>query len=150
MRTLLVMAACTLPLVAAPVPKTAKKAVSIEGVWEVTGLQSGTQLPQQHKARWTITGEAMNYETTADGKTYTAAADATFVLTRAADDGEACFDYVVNYKDGRKETYPGVVETDGDTLKFCYSISNPRARPVTCKPAEGTVTFLFKRATPNK
>ncbi len=134
---------------AAPVPKTLK-AAGPNGTWEVVEQHSrGNKVKPNYTTRWTIDGDKLSIERVAQAGAVVrpAANPPTYSLVKPdpAKPGEV--DYTITYENGaRTRTYPGRLEVDGDTLKFCYEPRNDGDRPAECKPTETNVYYEFRRA----
>ena len=142
------------PLAAAPVPKALKQAKpTLDGTWEVVEVHSdGVKSENPVVAKWVIDGESLTL-LRRDDKRLPARVVTSYSLVKPDKaDSPAALDYVISYANAGRpnRTLPGVFELDGDTLKVCYAISPNGERPTGCKPAEGAVLYVFKRANPAK
>ncbi|MFX8653114.1 hypothetical protein ABTM19_20525, partial [Acinetobacter baumannii] len=70
---------------------------------------------------------------------------AEYTITRPDAAKPAEVNYTITYENGGlTRSYPGRLEVDGDTLKFCYEPQNGGDRPAECKPTETNVYFEFR------
>jgi uncharacterized protein (TIGR03067 family) len=136
--------------VAAPVPKAVKKQSPLDGTWEVVEWYSnGNKVNAAATTiRWTIDGENLTIDRLANNRGVIirkAANPPVYTLVKAEGEGKNAVDYTITYNGGaRTVTYPGLFETDGDDLKFCYGLQG-KSRPAECKAEETNVLYVFKR-----
>ena len=76
------------------------------------------------------------------------AANVSYTLVKPDGGAVNALDYTINYADGgpAPRVMPGVVDLDGDSLKFCFASAGNGERPTKCEPAQGTIMYVFKRA----
>lgn len=135
---------------AAPVPKAIKKHGPLDGTWEVVEWYSGGNKVNAAATtiRWTIDGENLTIDRQANGRGVVlrpAANPPAYMLVKADPNSPKAVDYTITYNGGaRTVSYPGLFETDGDTLKVCYGLRG-NGRPVECKAEETNVLYVFKR-----
>lgn len=138
-------------LVAAPVPKQAqKKPASLEGIWEVVEFYSnGDATTVSSTTRWVIDGQNLQIERISKFGVAEPQSPATITLTKPEGGPANALDYTVTYRNDPgtpSRVLPGVVEVDGDTLKFCWANALKGAERLTeCKPVRGTGYYVFKR-----
>lgn len=153
MRTLLVLAACALPLLAAPVPKAlVKKATGLDGTWQVVEWHSGEfRMPLTDDIRWAIEGERLTVSSTRQAVPDGFVGNATRTITRPEGGAADAFVYTITSADGSGPSVrPAVIEVDGDTFKICLADTHNGPRPPECKPTSGAMTYTLKRAAPAK
>lgn len=146
------------PAFAAPVPKEVKKqAPKLDGTWEVTEWHSaGNKVNSSITIRWVIEGDKLTIErnnANAKGGGLIKSANVSYSLVKP-DGGEGnALDYTITYNTPNgppARTLPGVVEVDGDTLKFCYTNTVNGTRPAECKPEQTNTLYVFKRVDTGK
>jgi uncharacterized protein (TIGR03067 family) len=146
----LLLVAFTLPAVAvaAPVPKTLKNA-GPNGTWEVVEQHSrGNKVKPSYTTRWTIDGDKLSIERVAQAGAIVRQPvnPPTYSLVKPDPAKPAEVDYTITYENGaRTRTYPGRLEVEGDTMRFCYEPQNSGTRPAECKPTETNVYYEFRR-----
>ena len=138
-----------LPLAAAPVPKAVKKATA-DGVWEVTEWSSrGRAVNSTLTVRWTIDGETLAIERTSTNPGVIVRPPQNppaYTLAKADKDDPTAVDYSATYPGGERVVkYPGRMEVDGDTLRFCFDVSGTGTRPAECKAGDTVTYYVFKR-----
>lgn len=153
--TLLAAAFVSAAALAAPVPKDLKKkTVSLDGTWEVTEwFSSGNKVNSSYTLRWVIDGQNLTIERSnlkGGGAILARPATATYSLVKPDGGAANALDYTITYTNGVNppRTLPGVVEADGDTLKFCMTTTANGERPAECKPVQGTTMYVFKKVDP--
>lgn len=134
MRLLLAVLLLATPLVAAPVPKSVKKpAVSYDGKWKLVEFSwDGEQgvFRNNMVTVWTVEGETM----------YIGPKGATNVTHKLLVPDPA----KPNVRQfGQIDTRPALLELDGDTLKFCVSLSSAEVKE--CVPGKGVNYYSFTR-----
>ena len=135
---------------AAPVPKDLKKKdVSLDGTWEVVEWHSnGNKVTSTIAMKWVIDGQHLTIDRQNKGGVALARpANVSYTLVKPEGAASNALDYTINYANGvtPSRAMPGVIEADGDTLKFCYASAANGERPTECKAAQGTVLYVFKR-----
>lgn len=146
----LLLVAITFPAVAvaAPVPK-GLKAKSLDGTWEVVEWQSrGNKVKPNYTTRWTIDGDKLSIVRTANPGAIVRDPinPPTYSLVKPDPAKPAEVNYTITYDTGaRTRTYPGRLEVEGDTMRFCYEPRNDGDRPAECKPTETNVYYEFRR-----
>lgn len=148
--------AVTAAAFAAPVPKEVKKqAPNLDGTWEVTEWHSaGNKVNSTVTIRWVIEGDKLTIErNNAKAGGILKNPNVSYSLVKP-DGGEAnALDYTITYNTPNAppaRTLPGVVEVDGDTLKFCYTNAVNGTRPAECKPEQTNTLYVFKRVDTGK
>ena len=145
--------------VAAPVPKEIKKTVpKLDGTWEVTEwFSQGNKINSSVTIRWTVDGEKLTIQrSNVKGVGGLGGRAVSYSLVPVKDGPANALDYTLTYPNGgpAPRSYPAVFEMDGDTLKVCYSSSNPNGgapeRPTECKAAVGNILYVFKRVEADK
>ena len=138
------------PLPAAPPPREAKKAATIDGTWEVAERHlNGNRDDGTTTIRWTINGESLVIEMRGRAG-FRPVAGSTYRLVKPAGGRANEIDYV--HTPPGPNVPPGVFrgrfELDGDTLTVCKAGSPGQERPAECTPAGGTDLYVFKRVKP--
>jgi uncharacterized protein (TIGR03067 family) len=148
MRNLFALLVLALPVFAAPVPKALKKASALDGTWHLTESYSGdTRMQLTDDIRWEINGEQLTVTSTKQAVPNGFVANATRTLKRPDDGGANAIDYTIIPPDGGQISFrPAVFEVDGDTLKMSLSATHNGPRPADCKPANGAMLYVLKRA----
>ena len=156
MRSVFALLLLAAPLVAAPVPKALKKS-PLDGTWEVTDQHSGgIKVNTRVIAAWVIDekgGLTVQWNNQNAAVPIVRQADAATLSLVRPDGGAAnALDYTISYAGGHTWSYPGVVELDGDTLKFFYATTGPNGvgdieRPTECKPDRCGMLCMFKRVS---
>jgi uncharacterized protein (TIGR03067 family) len=147
----LVALATAAAAVAAPVPKSIKKsAPTLDGTWEVVEYHSsGRKINSATTIRWVIDGQTLQIERINKGGGAAIRPVNTIAYSLVKPDGGAdnALDYTITYNNGvtPPRTNPGIIEADGDTLKFCYTLNGNGERPADCTPAQGNMVYIFKR-----
>jgi hypothetical protein len=123
---------------AAPVPKSVKKASSPDGTWKLVEFWStGTKgNAQGMTAVWVLEGEAF-YVGPKNESNY-------WQLTIP----DSAKPNVRKFAHGRTSTspYPAMVQAEGDTLKFCYGIDSS-VEITECGPGKNVYYYVFTRLT---
>lgn len=138
---ILLFAAASLP--AAPVPKSLKKPPSADGVWEFVEYNSdGRSRDVPERARyWRIDGERMS-----NGRATLAEIakpmSELHPFTLRIDDPAQPTRRTMLTADGN--TFPAVVELDGDTLRWVWS-TDPAKSTIECKPGLDMEYSVFRR-----
>lgn len=148
---LAVLFVATAAAVAAPVPKSIKKAPpSLDGTWEVVEYHSnGRKVNSALTTRWVIDGQTLQIERInkgGGGAIIRPANTIAYSLVKPDGGADNALDYTITYNNGvtPPRTNPGIIETDGDTLKFAYSLTGGE-RPKDSTPAQGNMVYIFKR-----
>ncbi len=137
--------------VAAPVPKSIKKAPpTLDGTWEVVEYHSsGRKVNSAITTRWVIDGQTLQIERVnkGGGAAIRPATTVAYSLVRPEGGADNALDYTYTYNNGvtPPRTMPGITEVDGDTLKFCWTSTPGGERPKDCTPAQGNMVYIFKR-----
>jgi len=129
----------TLALVAgAPGIKDAPKTLTLVGRWECTALTIGGKADPQWKG--------LEYEFTADGTwiIYRDGKDLGGIVRKYKADPKAKPAAVDTCETADGKFSPGIYRLDGDTMSMVLRTSDA-GRPTTFDPAEGVMTFEFKR-----
>jgi hypothetical protein len=149
MRTPLALLLLALPLSAAPVPKALKKnANPLAGEWVVVERYiDDRRLPLTDDIRWTIDGEKLAVRGTRQEVPDGFMDDCTRTVTKP-EGGEAdAYDYTILFNDGLAPSRrPARVELAGDRFTLCMTSRSDGPRPADCTPANGTITYVLKRA----
>ena len=134
---------------AAPVPKGMKhKPAELTGTWEVAEWYSqGNKVETANAGRWVIDGEKLTIERpTAAAGMKGKMTPAMYELRRPKGGGANALDFVSNVGNAAGgRTFPGMMELDGDTLRFCYAAVVTAERPAECKPDKWNVMYVFTR-----
>ncbi len=143
MRPLFVLLLLALPVFAAPVPKALKKAATADGVWEWVEFNGsdGTMkytIPKPTFRR--IDGDRISFGKPSVEEVLREE------LTQTLHVRDEQQPHLRTYDTGGVK-YSSVVELDGDTLRWCYSL-DLNATITECKPAAGVYYYEFKRVTP--
>ena len=139
MRTLVLLAFVTTPLLAAPVPKVAKKqddAKLLEGRWQCVSLDGG----QGAQTGSSATGYWFSVR---DGKLSTGDGNVKGYDAVPFTLGTAQSPRQIDIKSGTA-ALPCIYELDGDTLTWCHP-QDGQARPTEFKAGDGRYVFVFKR-----
>jgi uncharacterized protein (TIGR03067 family) len=137
--------------VAAPVPKEVKKKeVKLDGRWEVVEYHSnGNKVNSAFTITWVIDGQNLTIERSnpKGGGALGRPVGITYSLVKPDGGSANALDYTYTYTNNANppRIMPGVFEQDGDTLKFCWTITPSGERPAKCEPAQGTILYVFKR-----
>lgn len=146
--------------VAAPVPKDLKKKADLSGTWEITEMFSaGNKVNGAAPNKWVI--DAAGGLTIERANVNGAVAirqpvnRPTYTLVKPDGGAENALDYTITYPAGNSRSYQGVVEVDGDTLRYFYATSNPNGGAVVERPTEvkahtSGVLYVFKRVEGGK
>lgn len=134
---------------AAPVPKEVKKQPpKLDGTWEVVEYHVNGNLSKSAiVTRWVIDGQTLNIERVRQGGAVLAKpATVSYSLVKPDGGPANALDWTYTYTNGpQPRTMPGVVEVDGDTLKFCWTNTGTGDRPTECKPTQTNLMYVFKR-----
>lgn len=148
MRTLLAAVLLACPLLAAPVPKSVKRATPpLNGEWKVVEWHvDETRMQLTDNILWTIDGETLTVRGVRQAVPAGFAANATRTVTRPEGGADNAIDYVIEYTDGTPPSHrPAVIELDGDRLALCMASTHNGPRPAECKPTQGTIMYVLKR-----
>jgi len=145
MRPLFVLLLFALPAVAAPVPKALKAKPTMDGVWEWVEFNGsdGTMkftIPKPTFRR--IDGDRISLGKPSVEEVLREELRQTL---HVRDEQQP---HLRTYDTGGVK-YSSVVELDGDTLRWCFSL-DPKATITECKPANGVYYYVFKRVTDAK
>jgi len=140
MRPLIVLLLFAVPAVAAPVPKTLKKAATADGVWEWVEFNGndgkmGYNIPKP--TYWRIEGDLISTGKRTVDELFSTPLTHTMTVRDGQQPNLRTFD-----TGGTK--YSAAMELDGDTLRWCYA-TDPKQTITECKPANGVYYYVFKR-----
>jgi uncharacterized protein (TIGR03067 family) len=136
---------------AAPVPKDVKKKEpNLNGTWEMVEYHvNGNKVNSPTTTKWVIDGQSLSIERTSPKGGFIRPANITYSLVKPDGGPANALDWTYTYTNGNpSRTMPGVVEVDGDTLKFCWVNTGTGDRPTECKPTQTNLMYVFKRADP--
>ena len=145
LRPLVAILLITLPVVAAPVPKSLKeKAPGLDGLWEVAWTEFGGEVQAGAGLTWEIDGETVVLRSKGQVGT-----GCRYTLAVPKDGGADAIDFTTVY-DESGETF---VETgrrvmDGDTLTLYLAIRGER--PAEAKAGKGVIVYSFRRVKAEK
>lgn len=131
MKLLAVPVVATILLSAAPAPRPKDDAELIQGTWRVVSLHDEGQ-EQLEKRKLTLTFEKGKIVGRVDGQVEGEAKDYKLDPSKSPK--------WIDVMD-QQETYRGIYELDGDTLRICHSAANSEKRPTK---------FVSERDSPNK
>lgn len=153
MRALFACVLLACPLLAAPVPKSVKRATPpLNGEWKVLEWYvDDSRMQLSDDILWTIDGETLSVRGVRQEVPVGFASNATRTVTRPEGGAENAIDYVITYSDGTPTSHrPAVIELDGDRLSLCMASTHNGPRPAECKPTRGTITYVLERAGATK
>jgi uncharacterized protein (TIGR03067 family) len=124
---------------AAPVPKGLKKPAPMDGRWRIVeAVYDGQPQDVSRAADWYIDGEWFNLGSPP-------AADAKTGLKLVRDEqNPSLVEYHNIHSIGSVSRFPGLLEVNGDEMRFCY-VSQGNPRPTEMAPGPGVTYRVFKR-----
>lgn len=145
LRSLVLLQVVTVPLAAAPVPKSIKpKASGLDGRWEIVELWSGmAEVSKLNPWVWDITGESLTILIKEGGTLKEHDPSTKTTLIRPEKGGADDIDYIRD-EGGVPKLFPGTVVVNGDELVICFNGPN-NPRPAERKPFQSGWYYKFKR-----
>lgn len=130
---------------AAPVPKSLRKADPLDGRWDVVSMTvRGADATAMNPDVWVIRGgKVTRFSKGRDGTLYPLAPQFAYALERGQEAGHV--DYVFGVGSAEAMRFAGLFTLDGDTLTLAHGINVDSPRPSDLKPGRGVTVFQFKR-----
>ncbi len=140
MRAFAVVAVMAASVSAAPVPKELKKSGSLDGLWEITAMETFGLSQPVVKQHWRIEGDKITVEQSVpNGAPRVRPAIAIKVDATATPKS-------LDYNTARvRATRLAIYEVDGDSLRILMAGTGRAERPKEMKPDERMMLYTFKR-----
>ena len=144
MKGLLALSMCgcvVATLLAAPIPKELrKKNNSLNGRWAVESISIGdSDYDGKSGQKWDIDGESLKLEG------YDEKSGRSDRLVPCEAGGQRALDWVI-LEGNTKRTYQGFYDIEGDTFRFCFSLTaDTDSRPTAVGKATNVYLYTLKR-----